>query len=98
MIRPRRRFGLLPLIQPLHVAAWVEDLSRRYAAPTVKQHLAAVRVLFDWLVTGQPSATILRAAVRAPGNVVRKGTTHRFCRLILDHIPRNPSPGSVTAP
>jgi hypothetical protein len=24
-----------------------------HAKPTVKQHLAAVRMLFDWLVTGQ---------------------------------------------
>ena len=25
--------------------------------PTVKQHLAAIRMLFDWLVTGQVIAT-----------------------------------------
>src|SRR4051812_9548331 len=40
----------LAAIQPLHVAAWVERETRELAAPTVKQRLAAVRHLFDWLV------------------------------------------------
>jgi site-specific recombinase XerD len=40
-------------VQPLHVAAWIEALGRELAAPSVKQQLAAVRHLFDWLVTGQ---------------------------------------------
>jgi site-specific recombinase XerD len=41
-------------IQPVHVAAWIEQLSREgRSAPTVNQHLAAVRMLFDWLVVGQ---------------------------------------------
>jgi integrase len=61
----------------VHVAAWVEDLSRRYVAPTVKQHLAAVRMLFDWLVTGQAVRHNPAAAVRGPRHVVRKGKTPR---------------------
>jgi Phage integrase, N-terminal SAM-like domain len=42
-------------VQPLHVATWIEAQSRRadISAPTVKQQLAAIRHLFDWLVTGQ---------------------------------------------
>jgi Phage integrase, N-terminal SAM-like domain len=40
-------------VQPLHVAAWVEQQTRDHAAPTVKLRLAALRHLFDWLVTGQ---------------------------------------------
>src|SRR6266849_7125037 len=36
-------------IEPVHIAAWVEDIGRRFAPPTVKQWLAAVRMLFDWL-------------------------------------------------
>ncbi len=48
----RHGVGALPAIQPVHVAAYVEALQRRYAAPTVKQHLAAIRMLFDWLVLG----------------------------------------------
>src|ERR1700710_1732836 len=40
-------------VQPLHIAAWVEQLTRTHAAPTAKLRLAAIRHLFDWLVTGQ---------------------------------------------
>src|SRR5215211_2085123 len=36
----------------IHVAAYVEDLSHRHSAPTVKQHLAAIRMMSDWLATG----------------------------------------------
>src|SRR5262249_17444249 len=47
--------GGLPLerLRPVTVAAYIEDLTARRAAPTVKQHLAAIKMLFDWLVTGQ---------------------------------------------
>jgi hypothetical protein len=34
-------------IEPVHVAAWVEDIGSRFKPPTVKQWLAAVRMLFD---------------------------------------------------
>src|SRR5271170_4740547 len=40
-------------VQPVHVAAWIEAGTRELAAPSVKQRLAALRHLFDWLVTGQ---------------------------------------------
>src|SRR5579859_5485963 len=40
-------------IEPLHVAAYVEAMQASAAKPTVKQHLAAIRMLFDWLVVGQ---------------------------------------------
>src|SRR5271168_1004399 len=43
----------LKRIEPIHVALYVEELSHVFSKPTVKQHLAAVRMLFDWLVTGQ---------------------------------------------
>jgi hypothetical protein len=39
-------------IEPI-LAAYVETLQASAAKPTVKQHLAAVRMLFDWLVIGQ---------------------------------------------
>jgi hypothetical protein len=44
-------------IEPLHVATYIEALQDRMAKPTVKQHLAAIRMLFDWLVTGGILAT-----------------------------------------
>ena len=43
--------------------------------PTVKQHLAAIRHLFDWLVTGQVIATNPAHAVRGPKHVVNRGKT-----------------------
>ena len=65
-------------VQPLHVAAWIEGQTRERAAPTVKQQLAAIRHLFDWLVTGQviPVNPVNPAAsVRCPSHVVRQGKT-----------------------
>jgi site-specific recombinase XerC len=43
----------LVAIEPMHVAAYVRSLGRNFEKPTVKQHLAAIRMLFDWLVVGQ---------------------------------------------
>ena len=43
----------LTAIRPFDVAAWVEQLQQNHSAPSVKQQLAAVRMLFDWLITGQ---------------------------------------------
>ena len=62
-------------IQPVHVAAWVEGLGQQLAAPTVKQQLAAVRMLFDWLVVGQIIPTNPAAHVRGPSHVVSTGKT-----------------------
>jgi site-specific recombinase XerC len=45
--------------------------SARFEKPTVKQHLAAIRMLLDWLVTGQIVATNPAHAVR----VVKTGKT-----------------------
>src|SRR5690242_12019426 len=62
-------------IEPIHVAAYVETLQATTAKPTVKQHLAAVRMLFDWLVVGQVLATNPAHAVRGPKHVVKLGKT-----------------------
>jgi site-specific recombinase XerD len=69
--------GLIDLaaVTPMHVAAYVEQLGRTHAKPTVKQHLAAVRMLFDWLVTGQVVKANPAHAVRGPKHSVRKGKT-----------------------
>ena len=40
-------------VEPIHVATYVETLLTTAAKPTAKQHLAAIRHLFDWLVVGQ---------------------------------------------
>jgi integrase/recombinase XerD len=45
----RRRIAQLAQVQPFHVAAFLKDPQREFTAPTVKQHLAALRMLFDGL-------------------------------------------------
>ena len=36
-------------IEPITVAAYIESFQRQAAPPTVKQHIAAIRMLFSWL-------------------------------------------------
>lgn len=62
-------------VKPVHVAAYVESLRDGFAKPTIKQHLAAIRMLFDWLVVGQVIGTNPAHAVRGPRHVVVKGRT-----------------------
>ena len=60
------------------------------SAPTVKQHLAAIRALCDWLVVHQVLAVNPAAAVRGPKHVVTKGATPVLtpaeARALLDRI------------
>lgn len=65
----------LETLRTHHVAVYVELLGKRYQAPTVKQHLAAIRMLFDWLVVSQVLGTNPAAAVRGPKHVVKRGKT-----------------------
>ena len=80
----------LAAVQPLHVATWIEMQTRELAAPSVKQRRAAVRHLFDWLVTGQVVAVNPAASVRGPSYVVRQGKTPVLepdeARALLDSI------------
>lgn len=62
-------------MEPVHVAAYIEELQQRIAAPSVKLRLAAIRMLFDWLVVGQIIPVNPASAVRGPKHVVRKGKT-----------------------
>src|SRR4051794_36771917 len=80
----------LRAIEPIAVAAYIEQLKARLAPPSVKQHLAAIRMLFDWLVTGQVLPTNPASSVKAPKHVVRKGKTPvlsaQDARVLLDSI------------
>jgi integrase/recombinase XerD len=62
-------------IQPIHVAAWLQELGRDHSRPTVKQHLAAIRMLFDWLIVGQLLPYNPAASVRGPKHSVKRGKT-----------------------
>ena len=77
-------------VQPLHVATWIESQARNLAAPTVKQQLAAIRRLFDWLVTGQVVPVNPASSVRGPSHIVKAGKTPVLdpaeARTLLDSI------------
>src|SRR5271169_3530402 len=62
-------------VQPVHVATWIEAATSELAAPSVKQRLAAIRHLFDWLVTGQVVPVNPAGSVRGPRHVVISGQT-----------------------
>ena len=71
----QHQIGELADIEPIHVAAYIEGLQATAAKPTVKLHLAAIRMLFDWLVVGQVLAVNPAHAVRGPKHVVKRGKT-----------------------
>jgi site-specific recombinase XerD len=81
----------LAAVRPFDVAAYIEGLQQEHSAPGVKQQLAAVRMLFDWLITGQVLPTNPAAAVRGPKHVVKTGKTPVLegaeWRKLLDSIP-----------
>jgi integrase/recombinase XerD len=80
----------LDTISPVAVASYVEHLMARRSAPTVKQHLAAIRMLFDWLVTGHVVPINPAWSVRGPRHVMKKGKTPVLtaaeARQLLDSI------------
>jgi len=81
----------LATIRPYDVATYIETHCLTHSAPDVKQQLAAVRMLFDWLVTGQVVPHNPAAAVRGPKHVVKSGKTPVLdapeWRKLLDSIP-----------
>ena len=83
-------------IEPVHVAAYIEQLTRSKAAPTVKQHLAAIGMLFDWLTSGGILPFNPAASVRGPKYSVKRGKTPVLtageARQLLDSIvPSDPA-------
>ncbi len=75
-------------VEPILVAAYIEQ--HPGSVPTVKQHLAAIRMLFDYLVIGQVVPFNPAAAVRGPKHVVKRGKTPVLkaeqARHLLDSI------------
>lgn len=86
----KRNVRRLEQLNPTLVAAYVEQLGATHAKPSVKQHLAAVRMLFDWLIVGQVMPTNPAGAVRGPAHVVKRGKTpvltSQETRQLLDAI------------
>jgi len=80
----------LEQLSPFLVAAYVEELGNVLQAPSVKQHLAAIRMLFDYLVVGQAMSMNPASSVRGPKHVVKRGKTPVLAadqaRQLLDSI------------
>ena len=85
-----RRGLALDEVEPMVVAAYIEQLTAALAPASVKQHLAALRMLFDWLVVGQVLPFNPASSVRGPKHVVRTGKTPVLSagetRALLDGI------------
>jgi len=80
----------LEAIEPVVVAAYIEELQKSLAAPSVKQNLAAIRMLFDYMVVGQVMPFNPASSVRGPKHVVKRGKTPVLsadqARTLLDSI------------
>ena len=97
-LRAAARFGdwcgdrgvILEDVEPMIVAAYIEELTGVLGPASVKQHLAAIRMLFDWLVLGHVVRFNPAASVRGPKHVVRTGKTPVLSavetRTLLDAI------------
>jgi integrase/recombinase XerD len=87
----------LAQVEPVHVAAFVEAQLQQNSRPTVKQRLAALRMLFDWMVVGQVLPVNPAHAVRGPKHTQRRGKTPLLqadeARALLDAIDTDSLPG-----
>ena len=77
-------------LDPVRVATYIESLGGELQPASVKQHLAALRILFDYLVVGQVLPFNPASSVRGPKHVVRTGKTPVLfaddARALLDSI------------
>jgi site-specific recombinase XerD len=62
-------------VNPVLVAAYVDHLGKDLSKPSVKQHLAAIRMLCDYLVTGGVLPFNPASSVRGPKYVIKRGKT-----------------------
>jgi site-specific recombinase XerD len=80
----------LDTVRPLHVAAYIEQMPG--SKPTIKQKLAAIRMLYDFLFIRQLVPVNPTASVRGPKYVVKRGKTPVWSRedakKFLESIPR----------
>ena len=81
----------LDTVRPFHVAAYIEQMPG--SKPTIKQKLAAIRTLYDFLVIRQLVPVNPTASVRGPKYVLKRGKTPVWSRedakKLLESIPRD---------
>lgn len=77
-------------VQSFHVSAYVEELGQSLAIASVKQNLAALRMLFDWLMIRQVCSRNPCHAVRGPRLKITTGKTpvldEAEAKLLLNSI------------
>ena len=87
----QHQVGPLIDIDAIHIAAYIEQMTQEKAAQTVKQHLAAIKALFDFLVTGGVLPANPASSVRGPKHSTRKGKTpilmSEDARTLIKSIP-----------
>src|SRR3984885_15574412 len=80
----------LERIGPVHVAAYIETLQKTLSRPSVKQQLAAIRMVFDYLVLAHVVPENPAAAARGPKYSPKRGKTpvlsSNEARQLLDSI------------
>ena len=89
--------GPLIDIEAVHIAAYIEQLTQEKAPQTVKQRLAAIKTVFDSLVTGGVLSANPASAVRGPRYSTKKGTTPILmpedAKALIRSIPSDTLPG-----
>ncbi len=87
----------LAQVEAVYVAAFVELQSKTQSKPTVKLRLAALRMLFGWMVVGQVPPLNPAHAVRGPKHTQRRGKTPVLqadeARTLIDAIDTISLPG-----
>ena len=77
-------------VQSFHVSAYIEEIGQTLAIASVKQNLAAMRMLFDWLMIRQVCSQNPCHAVRGPKLKVTTGKTpvldEADAKLLLNSI------------
>jgi site-specific recombinase XerD len=78
-------------VKPVHIALWVETRMKTAASQTIKQELAGIRQLFNWLVIKQAIPSNPADAVRGPRYSTKKGKTPVLSveetRMLIQSIP-----------
>jgi integrase/recombinase XerD len=96
-------------LNPVIVAGYIELLGlpvekhgRGYSKPTIKQHLAAIRMVFDYLVTGGVLPMNPASSVRGPKYSIKRGKTPVLtageARQLLDSIMPKDKDGNPLPP
>ena len=86
----------LSALRPLHVATYIETLTHSHERASVKLHLAALRRLMDWLVTGGILPINPATSVKGPALSMKRGKTTVLTaeevRTLLDSVPLTLTP------